>query len=347
MEQTNFNISFNTIIKVALVGFGLYFFYQVLDVLALVFVAVIISTALDPAVDWLQHNHIPRALGVLLIYLGLFSVFALIIVLMVPPLISQLGDLASQLPGTYDRLLMSISHTSAFNDQVVSSLQQLVESAGAALASATGSLFSTLAAIFGGFVQFVATFVMAFYLVVQENGLKRFIHSITPKSYQGRVDNAMGKIQQKLGQWLRGQLLLMLIIGLLVYLGLRLLRMDYALTLGLWAGITEIIPYVGPILGALPGIFLALSVSPTAAFWVAILYLVAQQLENNVIVPVVMKKAVGLNPVISIAAILVGARLGGVVGALMAIPLVTAIAVVVSDLFEARSSTEPPFGAAG
>jgi predicted PurR-regulated permease PerM len=272
-------------------------------------------------------------------------VFALVIVLMVPPLVSELGDLASRLPGYYDRLLSSISHTSAFNDQVISSLQQLVESAGSALASATGSLVSTLASIFGGFIQFVATFVIAFYLVVQENGLRRFIHSITPRSYQPRVDAAMGKIQEKLGAWLRGQLLLMLIIGVLVYVGLELLGMDYALVLGLWAGLTEIIPYVGPILGAIPGIFLALSMSPMDALWVGMLYLVAQQLENNLIVPMVMKRAVGLNPVISIVAVLVGARLGGVVGALMAIPLATAIAVIVSDLFESRGSSEPPFGA--
>ncbi len=348
MEQAspsrNITVSFSTLLKVVLVGVAIYFFYQVLDVLALIFVAVIISTALEPAVDWLQRYHIPRVFGVLLIYLGLFSVIALVLLLIVPPLVSELGDLASRLPDYYDRLLSSFSHASPFNDQVALTLQQLLQSVGTSIASASSSLFSTLASVFGGLVQFVATFVMAFYLVVQEQGLTRFIHSVTPLQYQSKVDSSMGKIKAKLGQWLRGQLLLMLIIGAFDYVGLKILGMDYALVLGLWAGLTEIIPYIGPILGAVPAIFLALSVSPTTAFWVAILFLVAQQLENNLVVPMVMKRAVGLNPVVSITVILVGARLGGIVGALMAIPVATAVAVVVSDVFESRTITEPPFG---
>jgi len=193
-------------------------------------------------------------------------------------------------------------------------------------------------------VQFVATFMMAFYLVVQENGLKHFVRSITPSRYQATVADAMNKIQDKLGLWLRGQLLLMLIIGVFDYLGLRLLGMDYALILALWAGVTEIIPYVGPILGGIPPVFLALSISPARALWVALFFLVAQQLESNFVVPIVMKRAVGLNPVISISVVLIGARLGCVVGARMAIPMATVAAVVVSDVFEARQASGAPLG---
>ena len=168
----------------------------------------------------------------------------------------------------------------------------------------------------------------------------RFIRSVTPSAYQPYLVQMMRRLKAKLGSWLRGQLLLMLIIGVLVYIGLKLLGAEYALVLALWAGLTEIIPYVGPILGAIPAIFLAFSDSPLQALLVAALYLVVQQLENNLIVPMVMKRTVGLNPVVSIVAIAIGAKLGGVIGAVLAIPLVVSLGVFLSDFFDKRLSKE-------
>lgn len=335
------NFSFTGLLRILLVVLLLLFLYQVLDTLALVFVAIILSTALDPWVDWMQlRARIPRTLGALLIYLVIFFVISLVIVLMVPPLADQLFRLASSLPYYYGRLVAGFSVGGQFNDQVSAALQQLLQSLATSLAGATGSIFGTLAGIFGGLVQLVATLVMTFYLLVQENGLKRFIRSITPARYHNKTVEVMDKIQEKLGWWLRGQLLLMVIIGVLDYIGLVALGMDYALILALWAGLTEVIPYIGPVLGGIPGVALALSISPWRALWVLVLYIVMQQLENNVIVPLVMKRSVGLNPVVSIMVILIGYRLAGVVGALMGIPVATAVAVILSEFFGDRLAGE-------
>lgn len=343
VSTQNITISFNTLVKILVVLLLVYFVYQVLDVLALVFVSIILATALHPIVGWMQRNHIPRGLGLVIIYFFIFLVVSLILILMVPPLVGQLGELAARLPYYYGRLLSSLSSLNAENglrDDVSSSLQQALQALGANLAQAATSVFSTLASIFGGIVSFVVMLVITFYLVVQENGIVRFINAVTPEAYKAYVTQMMQNIQVKLGSWLRGQLLLMFIIGLVTYIGLKIVGMDYALVLALWAGLTEIIPYIGPVLGAIPAVFLALSQSPLQALIVLALYVVVQQLENNIIVPMVMKRTVGLNPIVSIIVVLVGAKLGGVIGAVISIPLATAVAVILSDFFEHHTREE-------
>ncbi len=337
-QARTINISFATLFRIVVAVVALYFVYQILDVLALVFVAIILSTALDPSVDWMQRHRIPRSLAVLIIYLLLFFVISITLVLLVPPLARQMFELAHSLPSYYGKLVSSFSSFGGvgFQDEVSTTLQQALQQLGGSLGRATTSIVATLAGVFGGIVQLVIMLVMTFYLIVEEHGLKRFIRSVTPDQHQAYLEGLMNRIQEKLGWWLRGQLLLMLIIGVLAYIGLKVLGIEYALVLALWAGLTELVPYVGPVLGAIPAIFLALSVSPIAALWVLGLYVLIQQLENQVVVPMVMRRAVGLNPIVSIAVVLIGAKLGGVVGAIMAIPVATAVAVGVSDYLESR-----------
>ncbi len=340
-EYMKIEISVATFLKALVIIAAVYFFYRVLDVLTLVFLSIIFATALEPAVNWMNRNRIPRVLSVLIMYLVVFFVLSLIIILIVPPLIDQVTELAKSFPYYYERLLSAFSSVSGTGQDAVSAaLQQSLQSLGANLAQATTSILATLVGIFGGLLQFVVMLTIAFYLVVEEDGILRFIRSVTPSSYQPYVVQMMRRLKTKLGSWLRGQSLLMLVIGILTYIGLKILGAKYALVLALWAGITEIIPYVGPILGAIPAIFLALSVSPLQALLVAALYLIVQQLENNIIVPLVMKKTVGLNPIVSIIAIAIGAKLGGVIGAVLSIPVAVSIGVFLSDFFEKKMSDE-------
>jgi predicted PurR-regulated permease PerM len=148
------------------------------------------------------------------------------------------------------------------------------------------------------------------------------------------------RVQRKMGLWLRGQLILCLIIFALTYLGLSILGVKYALILALIAGLTEFIPYLGPFLGGVPAVFLAFTQSPTLAIFVAILYIIVQQIENNFLTPKIMEKAVGLNPIVSIAAIMVGFSIGGVIGALLSIPVATAAVVVIQDLLHKKQAKE-------
>ncbi|MFH1867247.1 MAG: AI-2E family transporter [Patescibacteria group bacterium] len=338
--KTTFDISLSTIIKIALVIFGIYFLYLVLDIIALLFVAVIVAAAFGPWVDWFQRRRIPRPLGVVFIYLIIFLLIASIIFLIIPPLVEQIRQLATALPNYYGKAVIGLQQLQgSTNFDATSTIKSALDNLGSSLARATTSIFTTINSIFGGLIQLVVILVISFYLIVQENGLKRFMRSVTPAKYQPYLMQLMSRIHIKIGLWFRAQLLLMLVIFAVTYLGLWALQMDYVLALALWAGLTEIIPYVGPIIGALPAIFLAFTISPTMGLLVILLYVVVQQLENNILVPTIMRKAVGLNPIISILVILIGAKVGGVVGAILSIPIATVAAVFLSDFFEGWRGT--------
>jgi len=178
--------------------------------------------------------------------------------------------------------------------------------------------------------------VITFYILVQENAIKRILRSLIPNRSLPYAYQLVNRVQKKLGLWLRGQLILGFIIFLLVYFALLISGVKYALILAIIAGLLEFIPYLGPILSGTLAVFLTLFQSPLMALWVLIIYLVVQFFENHVFVPMVMRQTVGLNPVVSIFALLIGGRLAGVIGVILAIPVVTALSVFVQDFFDKK-----------
>ena len=163
--------------------------------------------------------------------------------------------------------------------------------------------------------------------------MRRLLHAALPSHIQPYLFGLFDRIQKKFGLWLRGEIILMVIVGLFSYVGLLILGVDYALILGIIAGLAELVPYAGPVISAIPAVLIAATQSPLKALFVLVLYFAIQQLENNVIVPKVMQHAVGMNPLVSILSLLIGFQLAGVMGALLAIPVTTALSVVVGDLF--------------
>ena len=174
--------------------------------------------------------------------------------------------------------------------------------------------------------------VITFYMVLQEDGLKKVFKVLVPPHYQPFANSILGKVQRKIVAWVKGQLILSFIVGLLAYIGLSIIGINYALVLGIFAGLAELVPYAGPFIGGVVAIFFALSQSTAKAVFVAALYIIIQQFENNILVPKVMQKAVGLNPIISILALITGVKIAGVVGALFAIPTVTVLDVIIKEI---------------
>jgi len=246
---------------------------------------------------------------------------------------TQVVDMSKSFPDFYNRINKnlggSIDLNNIFNKEVFNaSFSNITKGVG----QATTGIFNALGSVFGGMISFFMVLVITFYLVVEEKSNKNFINSITPVKHQLYVSKLMSDIQQRMGYWLRGQLLLSLIVFIMVYIGLMILGIKYALILALLAGIFEIVPFIGPWIAAIPGVFFAFSYSPGKALAVAVMYLLVQQLENNLIVPKVMGKSTGLNPLVVLIAIMIGARLGGIVGALLAVPVTLVIAVYVENL---------------
>ncbi|PIR67035.1 MAG: hypothetical protein COU51_00750 [Parcubacteria group bacterium CG10_big_fil_rev_8_21_14_0_10_36_14] len=331
-----FDVSIWAVLKVVLVILALFFMYLIRDILVIFIVALILATLIDPFADWFARKRIPRALAVLLIYIVLIGILSAVLVLLIPPLVEQSGQLVKNLSIYSDDVVNSVT---ALKDLAVSKgfVSESGESLGSLQAGIPGALsgvFSTFKGFLGGVITFVLILVLTFYMVVEGNALKKFFKSIAPERYRPHLVGLMTRAQHKIGLWLRGALVLGLIIGTLVYIGLMILGVKYALVLAILAGILELVPYFGPPASAVPAVFLAFSQAPIKGLLVLIIYVVIQQLENHILVPKIMQKAIGLNPVVSILSLGIGYTLAGILGALLAIPVATAISVFATDFIE-------------
>ncbi len=334
------NITTLTIIKIILILILLYFLYLISDIIIILFFSLVFASAFDPTVDWLAKRKIPRSIGILLIYLVLFTLVSLIIYLIIPPITQEVTELSQNFPLYLEKVISTFSRLKAYSVEygILDNIKNSITSLTSNLPNAAGGVFSTLTGIFGGIVSFFLILVLTFYMVVEENAMKKLIRSIAPPRHQEYLMQLISRMQKKIGLWLRGQLVLCLSIFILDYLGLLILNVKYALVLALIAGLTEFVPYFGPIIGAIPAVFLAFFQSPTLALFVAALYYIVQLLENHILVPKIMQKAVGLNPIISIVALLVGFKIAGVIGAILSIPVVTAISVFIKDIFDSKEA---------
>lgn len=339
-KHTSVSISTSTIIRVVLILLGLWFLYLVRDVVAILLISLIFASALDRWVDWLQRHYIPRAVGILLIYVVVIGVFSLVISSLVPPLITEIRGVASDFPAYWERLTQGVLRVRSFSEApaFVNGLQRALDSVGDILAETGQGVFSSLFSIFGGLVSFIIVLVMTFYMTVSESAMKSALRSLLPDRYQPYITHLLSRMQDRIGAWLQGQLVLSIVIASLVYLGLTIIGVKYALILAILAGLLEFVPYLGPIISAIPAIFFAFIASPLSALVVLAMYVVVQQMENHIIVPAVMRRAVGIHPILSITAMLTGAKLFGFLGILLAIPVVTAISVWVGDVVEEQKT---------
>jgi len=343
MENRNIHISTGTVFKTILMVLAVWLLYVIRDVIVLLFISVILVSAMEPAVDYLQKKRIPRSLTVLGIYILLLVIIITAASFLVPPLIRQTEDFSQNFSQYSQKLGDSFGPISDFvqTNHINLGTEQIVGQIGSGLNSLTQNIFSKTIGVFSGLVSVVVVFAMAFYMSVEENGIRNFIVSVMPIRHQEYVSGLTERIKNKIGRWMLGQLMVMFIIFLLDFVGLSIVGVPYALILGIFAGLMEIIPYVGPIISAIPGVTLGFIVSPTVGFLALLVYLLAHQFEGNVVVPIVMKKAVGLNPIAVILALLIGSKLAGVLGAVLSIPIAASISVYVRDAMENKNEKRP------
>ena len=322
-----------TIVKVILVLLGVALLWFLKDVLAMLFVALLLAALIDPFANWFDKKHIPRGAAVVIIYLCLILVVALVFVLLIPPLVEQ----ATQLIQTFGY--------QGEIDGFLQEIKQITTGAGIteanSIVGALQSFSSTITGFVGSVGAIAIVLVLTFYMVVEEESVARVFRSLAPQEYQPYLSQLIDRMQGKIGAWLRGQIILGVIVGVITFIGLAIFDVRYALVLALIAGMFEIIPYVGPILAAIPAVVLTFIDSPTKGVIVLVLYFLIQQVENNILVPRVMQKVAGLNPLVSIVALIIGLKLGGIVGAIFAIPVAMMVSVVLQDLFyDAPSVTD-------
>lgn len=318
--MNDLNIPWKTLWRVVAVVAFVVFVLAVRDILIVLFFAIIISSATTPTVNRLERLHIPRALGATIIYLVFFGVLGALLSIVVPPLAHELKN-----------LVVSLREDPLFFGPSSQTLSQLLTAAEGALKHVVEnfttqgeSVFTGLTNILGGFVSVILTLVISFYLTVKDQGIKGFIESLLPERHRAPVSNLIERTQRSLARWLTGQLSLGLIVGVLVFIGLFILGNPFALSLAVLAGIFELIPFLGPLLSAVPAVLLAFSATHS---WLMVgltagVYIVVQQFENHLIVPMVMRKAVDVDPLLILLIILIGGKIGGLTGIVLAVPFV-------------------------
>jgi len=323
------DISTSTLVRFLLLLAAIWFAYLIRDIFVLLFFVLIIVAGLSPTVDRWAKN-ITRPGAVISVFILVFLVIVGLFSLVIPPFVRQLTDFTLNLPNYVDSLARSQSQSG-----FVHSLTGLVGKNLAALSSQLSNvsqiIFSQTVGVISGLVAVVTVIVLSFYLLLEEEGHKKMYRVFISEKWQDSISDTIRKITAKLGAWVRGQLILMFTVGLATTIGLLIIGSPYALTLGVWSGLTEVIPVVGPLIGAIPGVIIGLAESPLQGLLTLVVYLIIQQLENNILVPRIMAKAVGLNPVVVILAIIIGGKLYGLVGVFISVPLAAVLSVVASD----------------
>lgn len=321
-----YEISILSVLKILILFVGIWLLFLVRDILILLLIVGIISIALEPFVIKLQEKRIPKAVSVIFIYLILLLVLGFIAYFIIPPVATQMRELATNLPYYSSRI-------SEYNFSDYAPVSSFLNSISQRFSDIAGGFLEALVSIFGGIVYAIAVFALTFYALVDSDGIKKTLVSFIPIEKKERLLLTFNRVSGKLGDWLRGQLIIMLAIGVVDWIILSILGVQYALVLGLLAAVLEIVPVVGPLLSG----FLALLIAFISGepLWklaaIAIAYLLVQQLENNILVPKVMQKAIGLSPIIIIIAVLVGSRLLGLGGAILAVPIAAGIQVFIEE----------------
>lgn len=322
-------ISHRTIIFTVFFLLFLWFIYQIRHLLVIFFVGMILMAALNPPVKKLEKLKIPRPIAAILIYLIILGVFVLILASIIPPLVNQTKLLISRLPSYYQSLELLGIDGEVLDAQV----NHLIDRLGAL----SLDIVKLTVGIFGNFVVVFVLIFISFYLLLERENLDDYFLKLFGPENKKVANRIFTKIEHRLGEWVRAQVTLMVIVGIMSYLGLRFLGIDFALPLALLAGILEIIPNIGPTLSAIPAILSGLAVSPLMGLAVAALYFLVQQIENHLIVPQIMKKEVGVNPLITILALVGGFRLGGSLGAVLAIPFVLLIETLIKEFLSSKT----------
>ncbi len=306
------------------------------DIVLILVTAVVIASAMEPAVRFLVRHRIHRVLSVIVIYLLITGIFLTVLIVFLPPLLGDAANFLSRIPQTLSSLNISdVTHGilpwGNVGDQISSA--DLLRNISSTLADTTGGVFTTVSAFFGGLTSFVLIVVFSFYFSVQETGVDDFLRVVTPIKEQAYVLHLWKRSQDKIGKWMQGQLVLGIIVGVLLYLGLTILGIPNALLLAVIAGLFELIPVFGQTLAAIPALAVAFADGGfTALVLTGGLYLVVQQFEAHLIYPVVVKKVVGVPPLLVILALIVGAKLAGFLGIVLSVPIAAAIQEFVSDV---------------
>ncbi|PIR38793.1 MAG: hypothetical protein COV34_00540 [Candidatus Zambryskibacteria bacterium CG10_big_fil_rev_8_21_14_0_10_42_12] len=337
--HTFIHISAASVVKAILIIVFFIALYVLRDIALVLLTSIVVASSIEPGAQWFIARRVPRVLGVLTIYLGTALLLSGTFYFLFLPFLNETTSFLSELPSTASQVSLwnplqeggeGIAATFAPGlsiGDVVGKLQSTLVNLGG------GGFLSAASAISGGVLSLLLIIVLSFYLAVQDDGVGKFLKIIVPLKQEPYVIDLWKRTRSKIGKWLQGQLLLGVLVMVLVYLGLTLIGVQHALLLAVLAGIFELIPLFGPIIASIPAIaFGYIDGGVSLALIVTGLYVIVQQFESHLIYPLVVKKVVGVPPIISIIALVIGGKLAGFLGIILAVPVATVFIEILDDM---------------
>ncbi len=336
------NITAGTIIKAILLVLLCYILYILRGLVMILLVAVTIASAVEPGTKWLVRRRFPRPLAALSIYAFIAFILLSIFYFVLPPLLGETAGLLNNLPQYVKTIdIINPFHNDSFASFTSAlpgipqniSVDGLISNITSSVAGFSSGFFSTVSSIFGGVVSFILIVVLSFYLAVREDGVADFLGIVIPPAYEKYIIDLWRRSRLKIGRWMQGQLLLGLIVAVLIFLGLNILGVKHPLTLAILAGVFELIPVFGMTMAGIPAFLLAfLDGGWTLALLVAGLYIIVQQFEAHLIYPLVVRKIVGIPPLLVIVALIAGGELAGFLGILLSVPISVTLMEYIEDM---------------
>ncbi|MFH0803568.1 MAG: AI-2E family transporter [Candidatus Tagabacteria bacterium] len=314
------DISWGTIFKISLAALIFYLIYQIRDILVLFIFALIISVLFNPAIDFLVKKRVPRVLAVLMLYSIIFIFIGILIFLIAPIFINDIRLFTDRFPQFFDKFAPMFKSI-GLKDRALENFDNFSQAIQGWLTNASSGIFKAIVSIFGSIFSTITIFSISIFLSLEDRGVEKIISLLFPKRYEANILNLWAKCQNKVAGWFGTRILSCFFVGLMTFIVCKILLMKYALSFGLLAGVTNIVPIIGPIVAGAVMILFALLDSWSKAAFILIIFILIHQIEGNVILPLLSKKFIGLSPVLVLIALMIGGKLWGITGAILVIPL--------------------------
>lgn len=342
-KEIRVSITSGTIFTALLIVAGAYLFWILRDLALLVLTAIVIASAIEPGVIFFIRHRIPRFIAALLVYVLVFGATFAVLYLFFPPIITDATNFLSAMPRYLDTLNIPSSFSSLGNathfitsQNDTQSFIQTLLSLQSVFSASSGGILQLFVTFFGGISSLLLVIVLSFYFALQDTGFDDFLRLIIPSAHEEYAVDLWKRSQKKIGLWMQGQILLSVIVAILVYLGLLIIGIPYALLLSVFTAMAEIIPIFGSLMAGSLAVIVAYSNGGVAlGLIVAGLYIVVNQFEANLIYPLIVKKIVGIPPLLVIVALIAGYTLAGFLGVLLSVPVAAVILEFMTD-FEKR-----------
>jgi len=334
MKQEKIIISPGSIITFLTLIFLAIFIYQIKDVLLLLFGSFVISSALFPIVDWMSRK-IPRGIVVAFVYLAGLIIIITLLIPFITVIATQLQGFVTKFPTYWEHIIKIVDDLEilAISSGLIPDYTQIITNAAKFGQNLLGRSIGFTINLFTGIVAAFTLAIIVLFMLLDKNILKEGGLKVFPPKYREDVTHIIETISKKVGGYVRGQLSLMFIVGLLTAVGLQIVGIEFALLLGIIAGILEIVPIVGPVIASIPGIFVGFAQDPILGLWALLVYIIVQRIENHILTPMILGKFLEMHPLIIITAILVAASTLGVFGVILSPAIAAVIYVLAQELY--------------